>query len=138
MARIELRLHDMQLACQPRGRVLDVLRPELEAIRPVDGEWVDRQSLERLENGLPGSAEEGDAFLDLRGLGRVLQEEDVGERMPRSQHGDAELVAGACELVGELVDLGDRLPQIAVVDLVGGHGGGHEVRLPFSLSGPFP
>ena len=40
---------------------------------------------------------------------------------------DAQLVTGARELVPELVDLGDRLLQVPLVDLVGGHGGGHGV-----------
>ena len=94
--------------------------------------------LERLEDGLAGTAEERDAFLDLRGLRRVLEEEYVGERMAGSEHRDAQLVTGARELLAELVDLGDRSLQIPLIDLVGGHGGGHGVSGPFSVSGPSP
>ena len=128
----------MQLAREPGGRVCRILGPELQAIGPVDGERVYPQSLERLQDRLTRPAEERDTLLDLRGLRRELQQEDVGEWMARAEDRNAQLVAGACELVPELVDLGDGLLEIALVDLVGGHGGGHEVRLIFPVSGPFP
>ena len=35
---------------------------------------------------------------------------------------DAQLVARPGQLIAEVVDLGDRLLQVALVDLVGGHG----------------
>src|SRR5262245_51241731 len=47
--------------------------------------------------------------------------------MTGSDDGNAELVSGTRELVSELVDLGDGLLQVPLVDLVGGHGGGHGV-----------
>src|SRR5688572_18488121 len=47
--------------------------------------------------------------------------------MSRPDDGHAQLVAGTRELVPELVDLGACLPEIPLVDLVGGHGGGHGV-----------
>ena len=96
------------------------------------------EPLQRLEDRLSRAAEERHAFLDLGRLRRVLQEEDVCERMARAQHRDAQLVAGASELLAELVHLGDGFAQVPLVDLVGGHGRRHGVRLSFSLSGPFP
>ncbi len=134
----ELGLDDVDLACQPRRRVRGILRPELEAVRPVDGERIDVQALQRLQDRLPRTAEERDTFLDLRRLRQVLQQEDVGQRMARADDRDPELVAGPRELVAELVDLGNRLLQVALVDLVGGHGRWHGVRSTFSLTGPFP
>ena len=85
------------------------------------------EPLERLQHRLARPAEERDAFLDLRRLRRELQEHDVGQRMTGAEHRDPQLVAGARELVAELVDLGDRFLQVPLVDLVGGHGGGHGV-----------
>ena len=102
-------------------------RPEFEAVRAVDRERVDVQALERFQHGLPCAPEEGDALLDLLRLRRVLEEHDVGQRVTRPDDRDAQLVARAGELVAELVDLGDRLLQVALVDLVGGHSGGHSV-----------
>ena len=96
------------------------------------------EALQRLEDGLSGAPEERDALLDLRRLRRELQEHDVGEGMARPDDGDAQLVTGARELVPELVDLGDRLLEVPLVDLVGGHGGGHGVGVTFSFRGPFP
>ena len=115
-----------------------ILRAELQAVRPVDGERIDMESLERFQHGLACAAEERDAFLDLGRLWRELQEKDVGQRMARSEHRDPQLVACPRELVTELVDLGDGLLEVALVDLVGGHGRGHGVPSTFSLSGPFP
>ena len=134
----ELRLDDVDLACQPRGCVSRILRPELEAVRPVDGERVDVQALERLQHRLSRAAEERHALLDLRRQRQVLQQEDVCERVARADDRDAELVAGPRELVAELVDLGNGLLQVALVDLVGGQGRWHGVRSTFSVTGPFP
>jgi len=43
--------------------------------------------------------------------------------MPGTEHGDVRLVTCAADLVAELVDLGDRLLQVTLVDLVSGHSG---------------
>ena len=94
---------------------------ELEAVRPVDRERVDVQPLERLEERLAGAPEEGDALLDLSRLRAVLQQEDVGPRVPRAQDRHTLALAGGGDLVAELVDLGDRLLEVLLVDLVGGH-----------------
>jgi hypothetical protein len=63
--------------------------------------------------------------LHLRGLRLVLEQEDVCQRMPGAEHGDVHLVTCAADLVAELVDLGDRLLQVTLVDLVGRHGSAH-------------
>jgi hypothetical protein len=62
---------------------------------------------------------------DLRRLRRVLEQEDVAQRVPGSEHGYVRLVGEGEELGLELVDLADRLAQIAFVDLVSGHGSSH-------------
>ena len=59
------------------------------------------------------------------GFGVVLEEEDVAERMTRAEHRHVRLVGEGEELRLQLVDLADRLAEIALVDLVGGHGSGH-------------
>ena len=68
---------------------------------------------------LPGPPEEGDTLLDLGRLRRPLEEEDVRERMARPEHRNVELVTQGEQLIAELVDLGDRLAQVTLVDLVG-------------------
>jgi len=128
----------VELSREPPGCVLRILGPELQAVRPVHRERIHVEPLERLQHGLPLAAEERDALLDLRRSRRVLEEEDVGERMARSEHGNAELVAGTSKLVAEVVDLCDRLLQVPLVDLVGWHGRGHGVPRGFWLRGPFP
>src|SRR5439155_24124033 len=95
----ELRLDDVKLPCEPACCLARLLGPELEAVGPVDSERIDVQALQGLEDGLSRATEEGDALLDLGWLRRVLEEEDVGERMSRADHGYAQLVAGPRELV---------------------------------------
>ena len=114
-----------------RGSVRRILGPELQAVRPVDRERVDVQALKRLQHGRAGAAEERDALLDLLRLRRVLEEDDVRQRMPRADDRHAQLVACPSQLVAEHVDLGDGLLQVALVDLVGGHGRGHGDVNPF-------
>ena len=118
----QLRLHDVQLAREHRARLLRLLSGELEAVRPVDGERVDVQPLERLDDRLAGAAVERDALLRLRRLRPVLQQEDVRQRVPGADHGEAGLAGGMRDLVAELVDLGDRLLEVPLEDLVGRHG----------------
>src|SRR4249920_823638 len=124
----ELRLDDVELAHEPPRRVGRILRSELEAVGAVDGERIDVEALQRLQNSLSRATEERDALLDLRGLGGELEEHDVRERMTRAHDRDPQLVTGARKLVPELVDLGDRFLEVPLVDLVGWHGGGHGVR----------
>ena len=62
-----------------RARLVLVLADELDAVRAVDGERVDPEPLERLQDRLAGAAEEGDALMDLALRRRVLQEHDVPE-----------------------------------------------------------
>ena len=123
---------------QPRCLFVRGALGELDAVRPVDGHRVDAQPLERLEHGLAGAPEERDAFLRLRRLRPVLQEEDVRERVPGAEDGDCCTARCARDLVAELVDLGDRFLQVLLVDLVGWHGAhwGHEPL--FFASGPVP
>ncbi len=87
---------------------------------------------------MPGAAEERHAFRDLGRLRSVLEEEDVGERMARSEHGNVRLVGEGEKLRLELVDLADRLPKVAFVDLVGGHGSSHGGSPNFCSRGPSP
>ena len=102
---------------------LGLLPDELEAVRAVDGHRVDAQPLQRLQQRLAGAPVERDALVHLRRLGLVLEQEDVRERVARAEHGNARLVPLAPDLLAELVDLGDRLLEVPVVELVGGHGG---------------
>ena len=95
----QLRLHDMDLPRQPRCRLLVVLGAELEAVRAVDRERIDGEPLQRLQERVARAAEERDAFGDLGRLRRVLEEEDVTERMPRAEHGHMRLVGKGEELV---------------------------------------
>ena len=53
---------------EPGRGVGRVLGAELEAVRAVDGQRVDVEPLQRLEERLAGAAEERDALLDLRRL----------------------------------------------------------------------
>ena len=111
----------MQLANEEWPRLVIRLVGELEAVRPVDRHRVDVEPLQRLEDRLACAPEEGDAFLNLRRLRPVLEEHDVGARMPGSEHGHTLAVSGGGDLVAEVVDLGDRLLEVLLVDLVGGH-----------------
>ena len=104
-----------------RARLLRLLAGELEAVRPVDGERVDVQPLQRLDDRLPGAAVEGDALLRLRRLRPVLEQEDVRERVARADDREGGVAGGMRDLVAELVDLGDRLLEVPLVDLVGRH-----------------
>ena len=91
----------MQLAREPRCRLLVLLGAELEAVRPVDRERIDAEALQRLEQGVAGATEERDALRDLGRLRSVLEEEDVGERMTRAEDGDVRLVGEGEELAPE-------------------------------------
>ena len=122
----ELRLDDVQLADEERPGLVLVFVGELEAVRPVDRERIDAEPLQRLEHRLTRPSVEGDPLLYLRRLRSVLEEEDVGARVPGPDDRDPLALGGARDLVAELVDLGDRLLQVALIDLVGGcrgHGG---------------
>jgi hypothetical protein len=128
----------VQLTREPRRRLLVLLGAELEAVRPVDREGIDAEALQRLEQGVACAAEERDALRDLGRLRGMLEEEDVGERMARAEDGDVRLVGEGEELRLKLVDLADRLPKVALVDLVGGHGSSHGGSLNFCSRGPSP
>ena len=117
----ELRLDDVQLAREEGARLVLVAVGELEAVRPVDGERVDAQPLQRLEERVAGASVERDSLLQLRRPRRVLEEEDVGERMARAEHRHARAGAGLRELIPESVDLGDRLLQVLLEDFVSRH-----------------
>jgi hypothetical protein len=108
----------MQLARQPRPRLLLVPTGELEAVRPVHGERVDAQPLQRLQQRLSGAAVERDALLHLRLLRLVLEQEHVRERVPGAEHRHLPLSGRARDLVAELVRLGDGLLQVLLEDLV--------------------
>ena len=73
--------------CQPCPSVLGVLGAELEAIRAVDGERIDVEPLQGLEQRLAGTPEERHPLLDLGRLRRPLEQEHVRERVSRSEHG---------------------------------------------------
>ena len=77
----QLRLHDPQLAREPRPRLVLVAAGELEAVRAEDLERVDAEPLERLDQRVPGAAVEGDALLQLLRLRPVLEQEDRRQRM---------------------------------------------------------
>src|SRR5207244_10422908 len=69
-------------------------------------------------------SEERDPFAQLRRLRPVLQEEDLRLWMPRAEDRHSVRPGGLGDLVAELVDLGDRLLQIPLGDVVRGHGHG--------------
>src|SRR5690348_9630580 len=77
----ELGLHDVQLAQEVWPRLLLIAARELETVRPVNRHRVDVEPLQRLEERVAGATVEGDALLQLRRLWRVLEEEDVRERV---------------------------------------------------------
>ena len=62
----ELRLDDVELPGQPAAGRGGILGAELEAVGAVDGERVDREALQRLEERLTRPPEERDAFLRSR------------------------------------------------------------------------
>src|SRR5207244_11289709 len=73
----------------------------------------------RLQNRLAGAAVEGDALLDFCRLWPELEQHHVCERMAGSDHRHPRAAARLGYLVGELVDLDDRLLEVLLVDLVG-------------------
>ena len=108
----DLGLDDRQLALEPARGGLGVGGiPRLQAVRAVQEARVDPEPLHRLEHRLAGTAEERDALGELGRSRRVLQQEDVGERVPRAEDATRQLVA-------ELVDLADRARQVVLVDLI--------------------
>jgi len=117
----ELRLDDVQLAGEPRPRLLRVAPGELEGVCPVDRHRIDVQPLQGLQHRLARTAVEGDSLLHLRRLRLVLEQEHVCERMAGPQHRHTALAGGASDLVPEIVDLGDRFLQVLLEDFVG-HG----------------
>src|SRR6185312_7449798 len=107
----------------------------LHAQRPVDGERVDPQALERLHQRRAGAPVEGDALLDLRRTRVVLDEHDVGLRMAGPEHRHevaARTVAALLQLAREVVQLADRPLEVLLADLVvgDGHAGGKIGRAP--------
>ena len=127
----------MELARQPATRLHRILGSELQAVRTVDRERVDREALQRLQHSLPAAPEEGDTLGDLGVLRPVLEQEDVAERVSRAEDRHVERVTESEELMAEIVDLGDRPLLVTLVDFVGRHGR-HGSRDTFSLSGPSP
>jgi hypothetical protein len=111
----------VQLACQERPRLVRVAVDELETVRPIDGERIDVEPLQRLEDRLPRAPVERDALLHFSRLRTVLQQHDVPERVPGAKDGHASARGGA-DLMRERVDLDDRLVAVLLVDLVGRHG----------------
>jgi hypothetical protein len=110
----ELGLDDVELAREPCARLLLVAPGELDAVRPVDRGRIDVEPLQRLEDRLARAAKERDAFVLLRVLRAVLEEEDVTERVARA---DDRSAIGPCrrrDLPAELVALGDRLLEITL------------------------
>ena len=85
----DLGLHDRELALEPARGGLGVGRiARLQAVRAVQQARVDPEPLHRLEHRLAGAAEERDALGELGRSRRVLQQEDVGERVPRTRGRD--------------------------------------------------
>ena len=133
----QLRLDDPQLAPQPLRGHAEVAARELDAVRAVDLHRVDVEPPQRLDQRGAGAAVEGDAFLQLLCLRAVLEQEDVRQRVPGGQGGGGP-VRGLRDLLRQPIDLGDRLTEVALVDLVCRHGGGHAAARTFSPSGPSP
>jgi hypothetical protein len=67
----------------------------------------------------------------------MLEQHHVRAGMTGSEHGHTLAVSGGGDLVPEVVDLGDRLLEVLLVDLVGRHRG-HSGRFQFSPSELFP
>jgi hypothetical protein len=110
----ELGLDDVDLACEPLPRLLLVRARELEAVRPVDRHRVDLEAAAATSARLPGAAEEGDALVLLRRLRPVLEQEEVGLRMAGAEHRRAVRACLMGDLAAEIVDLGDRLLEVAL------------------------
>jgi hypothetical protein len=109
----------VQLAREPGPRLLLVGACELEAVRPVHGQRVDVQPLQRLEQRLAGAPVERHALLHFRGLRLVLEQEHVRERVAGPEHRHLPFAGRVRDLVAELVRLGDGLLQVLLEDLVG-------------------
>ena len=120
----ELRLDDPQLAREPIAREPEVAAGELDRVRAVDLHRVDVQALQRLDQRIAGTTVEGDTLLELLRLRPELQQEDVRQRVPCGQRGRSP-IRGLRNLVRQAIDLGDRLAEVALVDLICGHGRGH-------------
>ena len=123
----DLGLHDRQLLDQPADaagvRHRRIGDRALDAQGPVDRQRIDRQALERLHQRVAGAAVEGDALLDLRGPGRVLDHEDVGLGMAGAEHGHQlppRAVRAVARCAGERVELTDRALEVLLSDLVVG------------------
>ena len=124
IATTQPRLHDPQLAREPRAALLLVGAGELDAVRPEHLGRVDMQPLERPLDRVPGAAVEGDALLQLLRLRPVLDQEDRAERVPRRLR-DGRPARRLCDLVLQAQDLPDRLVEVPLVDVVCRHGGTH-------------
>ena len=107
----------MQFARQEGARLVLVAVRELDAVRSVHGHRVDVEPLEGFEDRLPRPPVERDSLLHLRRLRPVLEQHDVREGMARAGDRHA-AAAGGGDLVGEVVDLDDRLLEVLLVDLV--------------------
>ena len=60
------------------------------------------------------------------GCGENFRRKTSPSGWPEPTTGTRSSSPARAKLVAELVDLGDRLLEVALVDLVGGHGGWHE------------
>jgi hypothetical protein len=124
----DLGRHDRDLLDHARHarevRERGVAERALHAQRPVHRQRVDLKALERLHQCAAGTAVEGDALLDLRRLGGVLEQHHVRLRMAGAQHRH-QVAAGAVraglQLARERVQLADGALQILLADLVVGH-----------------
>ena len=87
---------------------------ELQAVRPVNRRRVDLEALERLQHRLPGAAEECDALVLLRGLRPVFEQEEVRLRVAGAKHRGAFIACLLGDLAAEIVDLGNRLLEVAL------------------------
>jgi len=126
----DLGLHDVQLAQEPHridaigelAFVAPVVAAQLDDVRPVHEQRVDAEALYRLQHRLADASVEGDAFGQLRRGRVVLEQEDVAERVPRTEHGLSRgRVTAAGDLIAEGVYLADRTRQITLVELVRRH-----------------
>src|SRR6476659_5501085 len=115
----ELWLHDVQLTREERARLVLVAVGELDSVLPVDRHRIDMEPLERLEDRLAGAAVEGDPLLYLGRLRLEFEQHHVRERMAGSHDGHPGAAADLGHLVGQVVDLDDRLLEVLLVDLVG-------------------
>ena len=126
----DLGLHDVQLAQEPHrvdalgelALVAPVIAAQLDDVRAVHEQRVDAQPLHRFEHRLADAAVERDALGELGRRRVVLEQEDVAERVPRTEHGLSRgRVTAAGDLIAECVYLADRTRQITLVELVRRH-----------------